>query len=248
MNAADANLVVKFYVEAMKDMPASMREGRAVFKEAELCEIRLPGDPRTVVVVPAHDRVLNNGKDPETGQFLSYAERFKRQYEAFKDKRQMMQEGTPLVLLPGIDTAKVAEFAALNVHTIETLASLDGAKLQKLGMHAGDWKNRAMAFIDKTKGAAIAESFAAENASLKGEIEALKAQMSALSGGAPVNLPTLPAVEPASDEPTPFDGWDSDNLKAFITDRTGKRPAGNPSVKTLKAQAMKIVADQQEAA
>ncbi len=50
-NAADDALLVKFYIDSVEDRQASKKEGRPVFKDMEMIDIRVPGSRNNVVRV-----------------------------------------------------------------------------------------------------------------------------------------------------------------------------------------------------
>jgi len=238
------HLFIEFFSEAVEDKRSSREQGRPIFKDEEFIRIRFVGDAKRELVAPAHLKT-HSARDPETGDnfYISYAERFPRHYEAFRKKAEVV-DGTPLRELVAISAARVAELKALNVHTIEALAKLDGPNLSRLGMGARELKNQAQAYLDKAAGMAVDMKIAAENASLRDEIERMKAEMQAfMAGGGRAEPPDTPV-----DEGTPFDTWADDDIKAFIKDRRGEAPRGRVSRETLVRMAAEIIEAEKEAA
>lgn len=205
-------LVVPFFrAEPYQDFEASKREGRPIFKDRVVCEIRIAGDRNFAPVVPAHDQWIR-----EDGEVITYAMRFKDAYARFMEGREQVAYGTPLSELPFLTEAKRAELRALKIYTAEALASLDGKPLSNLGQTGRELKNQAQAYLDTAKGSA-------QTVALSLEVEQLRAEMAAMRADA------VAAPEPQTD-----DSAEREALKEQIHKLTGNRPRGNPSVSTLK--------------
>lgn len=213
------SLVVPFFrSEPFQDIEASQREGRPIFREREICEMRIAGDRNFRPVVPAHDMWTRID-----GEEVTYAQRFSDAYARFKENREQIAVGTPLSELPFLTESKRAELRALNVHTAEALASLDGKPLSNLGMQGRELKTQATAYLENATGSAASTAMAKELALLRAELAEMKA------GGAP-DYDVIPEPEVAVAD----DADEREELKVQIQTLTGQRPRGNPSVATLK--------------
>ena len=222
MRDDEKHLHIEFFVDTVENKRKSAAEGRPVFDEVELIRIKIAGDKNRVLVNPVNARCTWR----ENGQLVhgTYAERFAERYEMWSKERVNAESGTPLTMLPAIGLAKREELKALNIHTIEALANLDGANLTKLGMGGRDLKNKAQAYLDSVAGTA-------PTMKLMEQIEALKAQMTALQDENAELARTkgatkaAPATEPAEDRgPSPFDTWPDDDIVNWIVDNGGERP------------------------
>ena len=156
---------------------------------------------------------------------LSYAERFRRQYQQFKSQVQQTTTGTPLTYAMFLTEGKRAELRALNVYTIEALASIDGQELKNLGVGGREWKNQAIEYLEKSQTRAIDTQLMAElevlrskNALMEEDLQRLKERRAAED------------AEPPADE---FDNMSNEQLREFITTNTGQPPIGNTARKTL---------------
>lgn len=221
----DKNLpVVTFYADAIHDEGASKREGRPIYRDQELVKIQFPADRQRSLIRPAHAewKKIKNQK-------VTYAERFPEQYKRFKADEPQMVEGTPLKEAPFLTLAQRASLKALNVYTVEQLASLDGQPLKNIGGGGRAMQQAAVAYLDNAKGSADVTRLADENEKLRQTIEAMKAQ---------------PAVIPAS----PFADMSDGDIKAFIKDKSGAAPRGNPSRETLVRMALEVQPAQEVAA
>lgn len=220
------HLHIEFKNVAVENPAKSLKEGRPIFDQQEQVHIKFVGDTRKELVAPAHEKCV---KDPATQQWVSYAQLYHRHYDAFKSGEAAIGEGTPISELPFLTEAKRAELRALHVHTAEALAQLDGTNLSRLGMYGRQLKDQAQTYIQKAKDSALENRLSAENASLRAQLEALGAQVAAMQTPA---APPAP-VEDAEEITSVFENWDDPALKAFIKERTGAMPKGQPGHATL---------------
>lgn len=207
-------LVVPFFKSvAIQDMNASKTEGRPIYRDMEVVEIRIAGDRNFSPVVPAKSmwKRLN-------GETITYADRWPEQYARFKANEEQVATGTPLSELPFLTEAKRQELRALKVYTAEALSSLDGKNLAALGIHGREMKAQAEAYLERATGSASSVALAAEVAALKAEIAAMRSE----------------SQGPSDDE--------KELLKTEIAGLTGARPRGNPSVETLRESLAEIKA------
>ncbi|MBB5051123.1 hypothetical protein HNQ36_001077 [Afipia massiliensis] len=196
---ATENLTVAiFRMHSTKDDVASKKAGRPIYVDMEVCELRFAANRQTVGVFPAHE-IFKWNDDAETGERepLTYALAYPEQYRKFKNGEAQVASGTPLSELPFLTQGKRLELKALNIHTAEALAALDGTPLKQLGQGGRTLKEQAQAYIDKAAGTADVSSYAAENVELKRRLAALEAKVSA-STAKPVTATATSAA--ASDD------------------------------------------------
>jgi hypothetical protein len=214
MSDADKSTVVIFRVHTQINQGKSDAAGRPIYEDIEVCELRFPGNRLTVGVYPAHSRAGWRTNDYGAQEAITYAMKYPEQYRRFKEGRQQVQDGTPLSELTFLSQSKRLELKALNVHTAEQLAGLDGQNLKTLGQGGRELKNQAQAYLDKASGSADVTKLASENVALREQIEQLRRDMDAM-------------------KPSGVDSLDDEGLKELIKERTGSRPRGNPSHDTL---------------
>jgi hypothetical protein len=221
------HLHIEFKNVAVENLAKSAKEGRPIFDQQEQVHIKFVGDTRKELVAPAHEKCI---RDPATNQWVSYAQLYHRHYDAFKSGEAAIGDGTPIAELPFLTEARRAELRALHVHTAEALAQLEGPNLSRLGMYGRQLKDQAQTYIQKAKDSALETRLSAENASLRAQLEALGAQVAAMQ---PHAAPPQPAPEDEMEAASVFENWDDPALKAFIKDRTGITPRGQPGHATL---------------
>lgn len=225
----DEGLVVLFKHYARPNPAASAKAGRPIADDIELCEIRFPGS-RQISCFPA-DSFSDWQTDPYTGMQTgrTYAQRFPKQYEQFKAHASQTKSGTPLEFVPFLTEARRYELRALNIYTVEALASIEGAELKNLGQGGRELKNQAQDFLDRS-------DKLAPTTQLQAELEAARARAAVLEEDNRA-LKERGAVSDTPSSETEFDDMSLLELKDYITSRTGARPIGNPSRKTLTRMA-----------
>jgi hypothetical protein len=219
----DDILVVLFKHMAKKNEVKSLTEGRPIFDDIEICEIRAPGN-KDVKVFPAHE-FSRWVADAMTGDQVkqSYAERFSHQYRQFKASAAQTKTGTPLDQVSFLSAGRQSELRAQNIYTVEQLAAIEGAELKNLGPGGRDFKNQAEAYIAEGRAAA-------PNLQLQAELEALRARNSVLEEDNKL-IADRRKVDAAQE--AEFDEMTRTQLEEYITVNTGQAPIGSPSRKTL---------------
>lgn len=159
--AMDSKLYVQFYVRPVMNNFKSSQEGRPIYEEKEYVRIVIPGDSKTTVDCPVDETFRN---------------RFPQQYDKFKRGLEQAVEGTPLEMWPQMTVGLCAELKAMNVFTVEQLASLDDGKAQRI-MGNFDLRRRAQAFLDAAQGEAASNRLTMELEKRDDEIALLKQQM-----------------------------------------------------------------------
>ena len=216
MQTNNESLVTPFFKHvAQLDPHASKREGRPIYSDMEVCEVRIAGDRNFKPEFPAHS--MWNRVD---GEDITYAMRWPDQYARFKENSEQVATGTPLSELPFLSEAKRQELRGLKVYTAEALAAIEGKNLSALGLSGREWKTQAAAYLSRASGSA-------ETVRLAGEVELLKARIAEMSG-------VVAGPETAAEVATDSDADRKAALKDQIEAMGHPRPRGNPSVETLE--------------
>ena len=232
-NPPEDTAVVLFRHHSFKNEDKSRIEGREIHDDVEMCEIRFPG-ARDWKAFPATELSTQKIIDPYSGQEkrITYAERFRHQYQQFKAQAAQTKSGTPLDFAPFLTEARRAELRAQNVYTVEQLAAIDGIELKNLGPGGREYKNNAEEFLSTSKATA-------PNLQMAAELEALRARNAVLEGDAKLK------AERAAEQGTPsaqtdYDDMTAEQLREYITAHTGIPPTGTLSHKSLKHLAQGI--------
>jgi len=229
MSDPDAALVPLFKTYAMPNPAKSAKEGRPIFDDMEVVEIRAPGT-RNYTVQPAHVR-SHWAIDPYTGGQIevTYAQRFRKQYEQFREHATQTKSGTPLDQVAFLTEARRAELRAFNIYTVEALALVEGTELKNLGYAGRDLKNQAIDYLAECKKNA-------PNTQLQAELEALRARNSLLEE----DFKALQVAKEKRGAEAEFDDMTNEQLRDYIEAKTGQPVQGQPVRRTLVRAAMDL--------
>lgn len=159
---ADKSLLVRFFVHPIQNMDRTVAEGRPIFDDTEMIEIRVRGTKDNVVMRPirADDK-----------------QRFAAQYRHYKDKNVELESGTPLKQWPSIGLSQAEELRHLGFTTVEHIADAkDSVVLSIPGMQT--LKNKAKAFLELSRGSAPIERMQKQIDEKTNEAETLRRQLS----------------------------------------------------------------------
>lgn len=172
-------LAVRFFLKPQKNEKKSRDAGRPIYEDTEQVEIRIPGD-RDVLVRPA------SAEDKA---------RWEKQYEAFKKNQdQTTASGMPLGEWPLITASLREELAYFGIRTVEQLAGVPDAMLQRIGPILA-LRQKARDWVARAKDDAVLVKLRDENDNLTARVTALERMLETASAqlhGEPVR-PTAPS-------------------------------------------------------
>lgn len=148
--AMDNKLYVVFFTKPVHQGGQSEIEGRPIFKDVPYIRIHVPGDKTTVIEEPVNEE---------------YKVRFSARWEKFEKGLTQSPEGTPVEEWPQITRAQAQEFKALNIFTVEQLANIGDAQVQKF-MGGSEMRRKAQTFLKVSADTAEAQRLATANAEL----------------------------------------------------------------------------------
>lgn len=161
----DDKLHVRFFMAPVIDVEASNKANRAVYRDAEMIEIMMPGEKNNII----RDEVWDQ-----------HRMRFPAKYAAFKAGKSQ-HIGSPLKVLPFLTEARIKELEYFEIHTVEQLAGMADTVKQKfmggdlLSQKAREWlaSFNSGETIRKEMDAKLTEAHA-ENQALLARIQALE--------------------------------------------------------------------------
>lgn len=159
----DSGTFAEFYTEAVLDQAQSEIQGRQVYKNVDMIKMMFAGNNTTVRIRPVQLK--------QEGNVPADPDRFPKQWAAFKNSQEQVQDGMPIEQWPPISKALAMELKAMKIHTVEALASVTDANLTWMG--ARQMRDNAKAWL------AEAES-GAETIRLRNQVEQLQEQIKAL--------------------------------------------------------------------
>ena len=241
-------LVPRFYMHTTQNEAKTRTEGRPIFDEMEVCEVRMAANKQTVGVFPAHEVFKKISRNDGSMEELTYAIAFNEQYKKFKANEAQELSGTPLSEAPFLTQGKRLELKAMNVHTVEALAAVDGQPLKQLGMTGREMKNQAMAYLAKAAGSADVTALAAENVAMSQQLAEMQKQIQELTAAAKPakgKAKTEPDAEEDEDDdtPSPFEDWADEDIRNWITSEGGEVPGNRASHATLVKRADELNAE-----
>lgn len=243
--ANKALTTVRFFQLPVQNEVNSRKHGRPMYDDMEMCEVRFAGNREKIIHAPAHE-VFKTIRDTNTGDVneITYAIAYPEFYRSFKLGETQQISGTPLAELPFLTASKRLELKALNIHTAEALAALDGNNLKMLGMGGRELKTQAQTYLANAAGSADVVRLAGLNAALEARIAQLEGRAIAPEDGSGGDyVPTEPTAGPETPGASPFEIMGDDDIKNWIAEATGSKPKGNPSHATLVKLADDINAD-----
>lgn len=240
----EKGITATFEMFPVINTPKSKDAGRPIFDEIELCRIRIAGNKQSQHCAPAHEvwsyqkQMTEWGTEEKTP--ITYAMRFNKQYLEFKAGGKQSFSGTLLTELPFLTSAKRLELKALNIHTAEALASLDGQALNMVGPGGRELKNQAMAYIENAQKGATTGQMADELSKRDAVIAELTRRLASITPGA--ETPD-PASEVKPSTVTAFETFEDADLKAWLED-AGVTVDGRWKRNTLIAEAERVLEKQ----
>lgn len=157
----DACLGVRFFLLPVLDESKSLETGIAKYKDIEMVEILIPG-VKDITHIQATD---------------AYKDRFKQQYEQFKNSMGEIKSGTSLGQFPFISPGERKELEYFNIYTAEQLISMPDGNIDRIPGDGRKLIKKVKAYMDMAKDTAAFGQVSEENENLKREMELLKQQM-----------------------------------------------------------------------
>jgi len=157
--------LVEFYRGAIQNNIKSAEAGRPIFDEHDFVRIQTPGDTRTLI---------------ETRAIDSHKQSYPKAWDAYSRGLEVVTEGTPLAEWHFATASQIKELQYVNIRTVETLADVSDANIQKMGPGYQQLRQRAREYIAQAKDSAHATKTARENEKLREEMAIMKEQLEAL--------------------------------------------------------------------
>lgn len=161
--------LVEFYRDAVQNNFKSAQEGRPIYDEKDFVRIQTPGDTRTVIQRIASDQDK---------------QRFPKAWEAYLRGVELAQEGTPLEEWNLVSRSQTKELKHVGIATVEALASVSDANLQRMGPGYQQLRLRAQQYLDSSQDNAKATAWAREKEALEERVRLLEEANAALKASA----------------------------------------------------------------
>jgi hypothetical protein len=188
---------VRFERVAIENKAESLKQGKWVGRDVDMAYITPPdsgGREERILKVPTWidqmEHEVLTGRLPQ-----AWLERYKAQYAAWQNGQELPLEGTPIKGWGVLSPAQQETLIRMNIRTVEDLSQITEEGMRYVGAGSVELKRKANAWLaqlqDKGPLTVKMTAVEAENAVLKGSIEALQKQVAALmpAGPAPVAAP-----------------------------------------------------------
>lgn len=159
---AENNVFIEFYTDAVEMGYESEKQGRPIYADMPHIRILIPGDKNNII-----ERRASKADE----------QKYPNAWKRFQSSEVSGQTGTPLEQWPQINRSQVKEAKYFEIHTVEQMAGLSDANVDKLGMGFRDLRTKASAYLGVAADTAKATAQASENERLRSEIEDLRAQV-----------------------------------------------------------------------
>lgn len=183
--------------------------GVPIYKDVDYVTVRQPGGTDSVIFevekwlnVHLPNEVQNGRLNP------AFPPIYRKQYEAYKAGQEIPVEGTPLRLWSGATKAQIATLTAMNILTVEDLATLPDDSVRRIGMGGVTLKQRANAWLATAKDNGKANEMVAlqqKNALLEANLATLAAQIEELKRTAKTEPAPTPLMDKSIDISDAFD-------------------------------------------
>lgn len=155
-------LLVRFFNNVEQ---IGVENGYPKFREVVYFECAVPGSKNGINCQPAKD---------------SDRQRFPKAWARFQDVTRKPVEGMPIEQWPQISRSEALNLRAMNIHTVEALASVSEGNLGNLGQGGREVVARAKSFLEAAKDTAANAKLTEENCKLQDQINNLTTQMNDL--------------------------------------------------------------------
>ncbi len=154
----DEQLLVRFFKTPIQNDVKTEKEGRPMFDDTDMIEIRVRGQKDNVVIRPIRD---------------DDKKRFRDAWRDHEDGAKSVNSGTPLSQWPMMSSAQVEELKFLGFYTVEQLAGANDNSLPIVLL----LKNKAKTYLEYAKGAAPLEQLQNELAAARNREETMVRQI-----------------------------------------------------------------------
>jgi hypothetical protein len=138
---------VMFEARAVEDRAASIEAGCPRFTEVDFALITPAGSKDRVERVVT-DWFAHLAQEVQNERYpVEWLQRYRAEYTAWKEGRDLPLEGTALVQWPPITPALLKELLGLRIRTVEELAAANEETLKRIGMGARALKQQAVDWL-----------------------------------------------------------------------------------------------------
>lgn len=178
----DNGVHAEFSDDFIKNEYRSDVEGHVVYDHYYMLEMQWPGDNTKSF------KYRFSKAEGEKGN--EWTQRFARQWEAFKNSKEQVTEGTPIEMWSAIDKLMVFQLKANKIFTVEQIAAVKDTDVQSaLGLEGRKLRDKAVAFLSPDANAAQLSKLMRESEDKDRRMAIMEQQLAALSGDSSAGQP-----------------------------------------------------------
>lgn len=181
----DSTIMAIFSDEYVKNEYRSETDGKVVYDHFFQISLEYPGNNLSTFIYRFK---------PEEASASQWPQRFPRQWEAFKDQREQVPDGTPIEMWPPLDKKRVLELKASKIFTVEQIAGLTDMTGPNMGLDWRKLRDLAKATLEPNLALAEVAKVTRENEDLKNQMEVMQRQISALAAAHEKSAENLTSV------------------------------------------------------
>ena len=181
MNPGTPPVSVCFVMCPMKDELKSREAGHDVFVDIEHVRIAIPMDKKSLYFQPATS---------------DHRKRFPVSYARFKNRTEgkAVREGMPIENWAQISRSLAMTLKAINVHTVEDLASVHDGNIDQIG-DGRSLRAKAQAWVAQAKDSAVTTKLAAEKVELEDRLAAMEQRIADMLNPPPAAIKEDKSIE-----------------------------------------------------
>ena len=189
-NQKDLPPVIEFFVDTEEDREATLKaRGALQLRDVHMVQVRQRGSRDFAVKRVSEWLVEMENYSQDGRQPHEWAAEYQKAYDRWKnDMTGEHLQGYDLRKWPGISKAQLHNLRIVGILTVEDVAQMNAASLEKAGIGAVALKSRAQAWLEANKGTINPE----EVAQLRDKTEAQAVQIADLMA----QMATLSAAQP----------------------------------------------------
>lgn len=147
----DRPAYVMFEVRAIENRDATIAAGCLRCDDVDYA-IVTPAGSKDRVERPVKDWFEHLDNEVRSQRFpIEWLQKYKAEYSAWKEGRELPPEGTPLTTWPPINPSLLKELLGLKIRTVEDLAAANEETLRRIGMGARALKQQAVDWLTATQ-------------------------------------------------------------------------------------------------
>jgi hypothetical protein len=162
----DEKLLVEIYLRSVQHPAKTEEAGHPVFEDVPFIKIQVPGDPTTLIDTKLRDH---------------HKRRFARHWAHFQQYQNAAPViGTPLAEWAVVSRSQADNLRVVGVMTVEQLADLTDAQVQRIGMGGEQLRRKAQTWLKQATDSAGVMASAGRMSELEESNKQLQAQVAEL--------------------------------------------------------------------